>query len=131
MRLPDPVFFSRPPANLVPKSTYYLPKSDQSLPDDVRELLRYHPLSYVLDGGGRFARCSVCEEWTDGDGCEVRRLVATGDVEEARRLHNQREWPAQTGRATTKFRGVKPNYRQVTFEYVDEPRGGWDGTVRR
>jgi hypothetical protein len=129
--LPRTIFTGRPPVNLVPKSTYYLPKSDRELPDDVREWLRCHPIAYDLVGGGRFARCPVCEEWAGDKGCEVRRLTVAGGFEDARRLHDQREWPAQTGRATTKFKGMKPNYQQVTFRYVDVSPGGWDGTVRR
>jgi hypothetical protein len=119
MKLPDRVFTNRPPANLAPKSVYYLPASDRAFSEDVQRWLRCHPLSYDLGGSdGEFARCPTCEQWTGQDGCDVRQLVQAGDLEAARDLHDEREWPAGTGKATTKFKGMAPDYRQVTFKHL-------------
>lgn len=112
-----PVFTGRLPANAVPESTYRLPASDHDLPDPVRDLLRVHPIAYGI-GREWFARCPTCEQWTRDGGCDVRKL-APDDIEAARKLHDEREWPASTGKATTTFRGMKPDYSRVTFEYAD------------
>lgn len=110
--------FSRRAANLVPESTYRLPASDRDLPAAAQGLLRAHPIAYGI-GREWFARCPTCEQWTNDGGCDVRQL-ARKDLDGGRTLHDQREWPSGTGKATTAFRGMKPDYRLVTFEYADD-----------
>lgn len=102
---------------VVPESVYLLPPTDKDLPKDVQGLLKVHPIAYRLENSGWFIRCPTCEEWTKGEGCTVRRLADACDIEQARELHQQREWPAGTKGAKTRFRGMKPDYRLVTFQY--------------
>jgi hypothetical protein len=108
--------------NRVPAGTYHLPASDLALPEDTKALLRRHPIAYTLDAGGCFNRCPVCEQWTAEGGCDVRKAVAAGDVALAARLDREREWPANTGKATTTFRGMAADYSSVRFAYDPEPR---------
>lgn len=104
--------------NLAPASVYHLPAADLDQPADVQAWLRCHPLAYDL--GGKFRRCPTCEQWTGVRGCDVRALAEAGDVDAARRLHEQREWPAGTGEATTAYSGMTADYRLVTFQHDGE-----------